>query len=230
MAQKSLLGRQQLVAALFLTVLSSGCGLWVTPDKNQIEPAQRSARLDEVHRTQALQTVDMETRAILRQLPRYVYGASERDLETIVRQVVHTARQHGIDPFLVAAVITVESYYHPEVISYAGAVGLMQVLPYVGEDVAKRHGIEWRGWQTLTEPHANITIGTAYLRELIDMFAGDTSLALAAYNIGPSLLKQRLRQGWRPNGPYVPKVMGIYRELHGTTVADERIRQLMDRG
>ncbi len=189
------------------------CGPIVTPDASQMEAVQRTARLQELHRLTTMQELARESDQLHRFVQELTRGFEIHDGAMISRWVVESARAASLDPFLVAAVITTESYFNPNVISYAGAVGLMQVLPYVGADVARRHGIVWENWQTLKDPRRNIQIGTLYLSELIDMFDGDIRLALAAYNMGPTLLNSRLRRGWVPNGPYVRKVMGRYAHL-----------------
>src|SRR5690606_32358275 len=73
-------------------------------------------------------------------------------------------------------------------------LGLMQVMPSTGAPIARRLGIPWRGPQTLFDPHANVRIGVAYLRELIDRYA-NVRAALAAYHWGPGEIDARLRAG-----------------------------------
>jgi soluble lytic murein transglycosylase len=121
-------------------------------------------------------------------------GMTESEIVEVARTIVHESRRHDIDPVLVMAVIHVESRYHAFVVSPVGAMGLMQILPSTGEELAAREGIDWRGPQTLFDPVVNIRLGVAYLRELTDRY-GNTTLALAAYNWGPGHIDRRLRRG-----------------------------------
>jgi soluble lytic murein transglycosylase len=107
-----------------------------------------------------------------------------------------------------------ESSFRPAVISEAGAVGLMQLRPFVAQDVAERHDLLWSGEITLVEPYQNVRLGVRYYRELVDRFQGDERLALIAYNRGPT----RLRIQMRNNGPdvassYAENVLRLYKQL-----------------
>jgi soluble lytic murein transglycosylase len=121
-------------------------------------------------------------------------GMTEAEIAEVAWTIVEEARRHDIDPALVMAVIHVESRYNAFAVSPAGAMGLMQVLPSTGEELAFREGIDWHGPQTLFDPVANIRLGVAYLNALTDRY-GDTTLALAAYNWGPGHIDRRLRRG-----------------------------------
>lgn len=95
----------------------------------------------------------------------------------------HYAREYGVDPYLVAAVIRVESKYYPQALSPMGARGLMQVMPETGAWVAEQLGLEDFEPEQLFDPETNIRIGTWYLANLKQEF-GDLTFALAAYNGG----------------------------------------------
>lgn len=105
------------------------------------------------------------------------------------------AAKHNIDPTWVAAEIRAESVFNPKARSQADARGLMQVLPSTGAGIAKRLGLPWRGGESLYEPEFNISLGTAYLRELEDKYAM-TYTAIAAYNAGPAPVAR-----WRSQRP-----------------------------
>ncbi len=89
--------------------------------------------------------------------------------------VVRAANQQQLHPALLLAVMKAESSFHPLVVSKAGAVGLMQLVP----ETAKRHGV-----RNLYDTDDNIAGGAKHLRYLLDRFHGNTRLALAAYNAG----------------------------------------------
>jgi soluble lytic murein transglycosylase-like protein len=145
-------------------------------------------------------------RARLAPLARHL-GAS--DCDELARVLVQASRKHELPPGFVVAVIEVESRFDPYAVSPKGALGLMQVLPATGAPVAHRLGIAWRGPQTLFDPRANVRIGVAYLRELIDRYA-DVRAALAAYNWGPGEIDARLRDGAALPASYAERVLGAY--------------------
>ena len=100
--------------------------------------------------------------------------------EAIVRD---HARNYRLDPALLAAVIYQESRFRPGVVSEAGAVGLMQLLPGTARGIATRTGgVGFRDGD-LYDPELNVRYGSWYLRHLLDKY-GDEQTALAAYNAG----------------------------------------------
>jgi soluble lytic murein transglycosylase-like protein len=116
------------------------------------------------------------------------------------------ARRHGLDPRLVHAVIRAESNFDARAVSPKGAAGLMQLMP----ETAQRYGVENR-----FDPAQNVDGGVRYLRDLIAMFNGDLSLALAAYNAGEgAVLKYGRRIPPYPESQlYVVRVRSFYDQL-----------------
>lgn len=96
-----------------------------------------------------------------------------------------SAIRHKINPFLVAAVIESESGFDARIVSPAGAVGLMQVIPSTAEDLRSRGAVSEQATtgKDLSDPAANIEFGTAYLRYLVDRYH-EVETVLAAYNAG----------------------------------------------
>lgn len=90
--------------------------------------------------------------------------------------------EYGLDPYLVAAVIYVESGFDPEAVSRVGAQGLMQVMPETGEWIAGKLHVE--SPPNLLDPETNISMGTWYLNFLDERFGHDQDMVLAAYNAG----------------------------------------------
>ncbi|MDK2896263.1 MAG: hypothetical protein PWP04_383 [Candidatus Atribacteria bacterium] len=90
------------------------------------------------------------------------------------------ARQNKLDPDLVDRVVQAESGYDPQAVSPRGAMGLMQLMPGT---------CDFLGVNDPFDPRENLAGGTKYLRGLLDQF-GDLRLALAAYNAGPSRVKE----------------------------------------
>jgi soluble lytic murein transglycosylase len=70
--------------------------------------------------------------------------------------------------------------------SSAGALGLMQIMPRTGKQLA--HGLALRRMDLL-DPEQNIRLGSVYLRQLLKLFDGNATLATASYNVGPNRVK-----------------------------------------
>lgn len=98
-------------------------------------------------------------------------------------KIFEESKRHGLDPYLVMALIRQESAYDPQIKSPVGATGMMQIMPPTGKELAGKLGKSW-GPNKLTDPEYNIELGTLYLKQLIQRFGGSTELALAAYNGG----------------------------------------------
>jgi len=110
--------------------------------------------------------------------------------------ILRYASRTGLDPYLVAALIRQESEFNPRALSPSNAVGLMQILPPVGRELARK--IPVRGFRAsqLTTPETNIRLGTYYFRRLLDSCDGRMEDTLAAYNAGRS--RVTLWRGWGP--------------------------------
>jgi len=116
--------------------------------------------------------------------------------------VVQAAAAKQVDPKLIHSIIQVESGYDPNAVSRKGAMGLMQLIP----DTAKRFGVE-----NPFDPSQNIHGGVSYLKYLLDMFKGDVTLSLAAYNAGEnSVLRNGGVPAYRETQDYVRKVNYLY--------------------
>ena len=140
--------------------------------------------------TSSLSTSEKALRAALWAEARHL-GADLR--ESLATAITSAEKQHGIPALLLVALIVQESGFDPTA-ENAGALGLMQLRPFVAKDYARRSGIAWKGEATLYDPVRNIQIASGYFDELIDRFES-LDLALAAYNKGPELVKRQLRNG-----------------------------------
>ena len=154
-------------------------------------------------------TREAEIAAIAKALASRTTGLTAGEVDAVARTVVGEAHRHALEPSLVLAVMHVESRYYNFAVSPVGAIGLMQVMPGTGEELAARLGIRWAGPQTLFEPTVNIRLGVAYLRELSDRY-GSLSTALAAYNWGPGRIDRRLRLGTAMPDQYPSLVLEAY--------------------
>jgi soluble lytic murein transglycosylase len=84
--------------------------------------------------------------------------------------IFNHSKVNNIDPYLVSAVIFEESRYVYDAVSWAGACGLMQIMPSTGKSIAKQINIDKFKKEMLSEPETNIKMGTWYLRCLISRF------------------------------------------------------------
>ena len=121
-------------------------------------------------------------------------GLASEELDALARTIVSEAQHHQLDVALVMAVMHVESRFNSFAVSPVGALGIMQIMPATGEELAMQHGVRWMGQQTLFDPHVNVKLGVAYLKKLAERY-GNVSTALAAYNWGPGHIDGRLRRG-----------------------------------
>jgi len=113
---------------------------------------------------------------------------------------------------LILAVILTESEFKRFEVSEKGAIGLMQIRPFVGRDLALRRGIDWNEQVGLFDPELNVKLGTTYLFELILKF-NDLGYALAAYAHGETRLAQNLQLGRPAPRSYSRRVLTRYESL-----------------
>jgi len=102
---------------------------------------------------------------------------------------VRQARARSIDPALVAGIIRQESSFNPRAVSVGVGRGMMQVMPPVGQQVARSLGYPVWDPVLLFEPDANLEIGMAHLASSIRQYE-DLVRVLAAYNAGGSRVKR----------------------------------------
>jgi tetratricopeptide (TPR) repeat protein len=93
-------------------------------------------------------------------------------------------RRSGIDPLVLHAVIRQESRFQPDILSPAGAVGLMQLMPKTAAETARREKMPKPRRRDLTRPEVNVRLGAAYLSRMVKGYEGDYFRAVAAYNAG----------------------------------------------
>ena len=113
-------------------------------------------------------------------------------------EIEEHAKERKLDPNLVRAIILQESYYNPKAKSGVGATGLMQLMPPTAKEHAARLGVRFAA-SRLENPDVNVRLGTFHLRMLVDMFRGNTYLAVASYNAGQGNVMK-----WRRAAPSKP--------------------------
>lgn len=108
--------------------------------------------------------------------------------------LVKYSNEYKIDPLLAASIIKVESSFYSGAKSPKGAVGLMQIMPDTGREIAIKLGIRPFTNSDLYDPEVNIRIGLYYLARLRKEFDGNIPLTLAAYNGGKGNVKKWLKE------------------------------------
>jgi soluble lytic murein transglycosylase len=173
-----------------------------------------------------------------RAYPQYLAAGGEQLPRAILRiiypiayweSIQKYAGEAGLDPYMVAALAAQESTFVANIRSPAKAVGLLQLEPSTARQVAKRIDMKYTA-KTLTDPDANLRLGTAYLAAKVREF-GDLHLVLASYNAGESPVHRWLDE--RPSLPreefiddipypetqnYVKRILGTaedYRRIYG---------------
>jgi len=170
-----------------------------------------------------------------RQGEKYLYLSYPIGYRETVRMV---SEIYGLDPYLVSALIREESRFDPDAVSWAGAVGLMQLMPETAERVLKKMNGFYIGHikrDEIVDIKNNILIGTGYLSWLIKEFKR-LPYAIAAYNAGENAVREWLSKNkyddidafiedvpYRETRRYVKKVLRSYwqyRILYGQPVKD----------
>jgi soluble lytic murein transglycosylase-like protein len=131
----------------------------------------------------------------------------EHNYHTII---LEAGNRYGVDPALIKAIIMAESGYDPMAVSNKGAVGLMQLMPGIVDDLDVDDPFN---------PIYNVNAGVRYLKDLLNEFEGDLELAVAAYNAGSK--KVRKFNGIPPYNTtqlYVRKVFEYYQYYQDSKV------------
>ncbi len=139
---------------------------------------------------------------------------------------------NGLDPYLVASLIRQESEFNTLAVSRANAVGLMQLLPMTGKNVAKQVKLKGYSAPQLYTPAVNLELGTRYFKDMVDKYNGQYEYALAAYNAGSDRVGDWLSEGhyrdpqefvesipFTETREYVQAILrnaNVYRQLYGT--------------
>ena len=91
-------------------------------------------------------------------------------------------KTYGLPSYFLQALAREESSFHPQIASWAGARGLLQLMPGTAKRIAKRAKIRYKGEGDLLDPVINASLGGALMRELSRKFKGDPAAMLAGHN------------------------------------------------
>jgi len=109
----------------------------------------------------------------------------------------------SVEKALLGGLARQESEFNWRASSRVGARGLMQIMPGTAKDISKNHGLPLSLKRLVEDPIYNITMGEAYLGELIERFGGSYILAIAGYNAGPGRVGQWIKRFGDPRNPGV---------------------------
>lgn len=180
-----------------------------------LPPEEAEQRLDEQDLVAAGETpwqLKTARDSMASSLDKLTHLDSEEAYE-VVLLVEEEAAKYDLDPFRVLALLIAESHGDSQVVSEAGAIGLMQIMPRTGEFIAKSMKKTWRGQDSLFEVETNITYGVWYYHYLLKYFRGDEHAAMAAYNWGPEHIQDRLRKGERLPSVYPSRILAAEASL-----------------
>lgn len=135
------------------------------------------------------------------------------------KEINYYARQRNLSPYLMLSLIKEESHFNPNIISYVGAVGLMQVMPSTADMMTQ----DSYTINELSDEKLNIEIGTKYFSYLMNELYENEAYCVLAYNSGPNAVKNWLNQNvntpfeimvekipYPETKTYIKKVYGAY--------------------
>jgi soluble lytic murein transglycosylase len=161
----------------------------------------------------AIAEEDPQIEALINYLAAQPTGLTKSELRDLAVAITDEVARQRLDLRLILALMYVESRYQPFAVSHVGAMGLMQILPSTGKELAGQMGIEWYGPETLFDPVVNVRLGIAYVKKLTNRYE-KVSTALAAYNWGMGNIDKKLRGG-RP----LPRIYpGLVMDAYGRTL------------
>ena len=172
----------------------------------------------------------------------------ETYMSMILDAIAEDQASSKIDPYVIAALIREESAFDMNARSEAGAVGLMQIIPQTGYQIARFRHMNLFDSSMLFDPYLNIQFGVWYFRSLLRQFDGNLISSIAGYNAGPVVVERWRKEAeemlwdredhvsheeefietipYEETRNYVKRVLQTYREYHRVIGTDCRLRFL----
>ncbi len=203
------------IATVYLGFLAGSRGPDLKTLERNVQDVRAAMNVDTVRQTHIQRTMELIA-ANNADLP----SAERYDIANEIYRM--SVKYDNLDVDLLIATIMHESAqtWQPEIVSRAGAIGLMQIMPATGMYVAHYEGITWTDpYEVLQNPIYNIRIGARYLASMISLYG--LQGGLAAYNGGEKAAALWLAGGFDDavlhpeTRNYVPAVLKIYQELGG---------------
>jgi hypothetical protein len=169
------------------TILLAGA-LFISAAIPEMSKVEMAPIIDDSH-----QDIDFAT--IVGRFRDNLPAAKKGEAYSLAKLLLQLSERHQVSPGLLLSVIETESSFRAGVVSNAGAVGLMQMLPATAKEMATRYHISaYKTQEDLFNPRTNMMLGVAYIAYLRGRF-GNSYHYLAAYNIGPTALNKRITAG-----------------------------------
>jgi len=138
----------------------------------------------------------------------YVYGEVKAENSSIENAINEASEKYNVDENFIKSVIKQESNFNPNSVSSAGAMGLMQLMP---------KNAKYYGASNPYDVNQNVDAGTRLLKDYLNMYGNNKKMALAAYNAGPTRIKNKgvtdtsqFDKLPKETQNYVKKVMNYY--------------------
>jgi soluble lytic murein transglycosylase len=141
------------------------------------------------------------------------------DARKLAKFIGEECENYELDPFLILAMIQVESRFDPMAVSHRGAIGLMQVMPGTAHSIAEELGISIIAGKSLYDPLINVRLGIYYFSLLTVRFESIHD-ALVAYNVGPTRFATT-KSLKKPTPSYVKKVLNFKSLLEDKRIKTE---------
>ena len=176
----------------------------------------------------ALESLTDRERKIFTILSQFRTGLKSDEKERLVTFISDESRQYGFEPELIMALISAESSFYNWSSSPKGAIGLMQLIPTTGREMAEINNIVWQGEKELLfDPFLNIKLGIHYLSMLHLKFK-DIELALTAYNYGPGNVRRWIDEGEALPAGYATKVLKFYERFLAFDMEKQEASELLN--
>jgi soluble lytic murein transglycosylase len=183
-------------------------GWWINNDRAALTDQIRRAKTISLSEPSAFKRISK----IHQILHDFHSGLPVEDEEKLATLIYQESLRYGYDPELIVSVIMTESSFYQWAYSRKGAIGLMQLEPLTGQEMAEINQLPLRSVRSLYDPQLNIKLGIQYLALLHQRF-GDLRLALTAYNYGPTRVAAFMDRGENLPPGYTQKILHQYKQL-----------------